>query len=105
MLTIDNNDVYGIENYNAPEELEFFDCINHVWVDELFPYLDEDEVLEVELLVKDYHRLFHQCEELMRLVPLTAVKVSTQTDELINIVEKQIAKIIRHNIHYRKVLQ
>lgn len=100
MLTIDNNDVYGVKR-GAPAELEFFDVVNHVFVDELFPYLDEDEVREVELLIEDYHRLHSQCEALMRLVPLTAGKVSKQTEGLLRDVEKRIAKIIRLNIYYR----
>jgi len=102
MLTIDNNDIVAIEEFGAPDELYFWDVARVLCAEEMFPWLDEDETTEVNLLIGDYRRLNNQAEELMRVVPKYSEKVGKQSERLISIVEKQIAKIARHNVHYRQ---
>jgi len=102
MLTVDNNDTVGIEEFGMQEELEFWEVARCLSFEEMFPWLDEDEILELELLAEDYRRVMNSGHELKRLVPRYAHKTHCQMKRLVKRIERRIKTLVRHNIHYRK---
>lgn len=104
MITVDNNDIVGIEQLGQPEELDFYDVEACLTLDDMFPWLEDEDREEVELLVADVRRLREQSQAIAMLVPATADKIKKQATDLIAAVEKKIVKLVQYHIHYRETL-
>jgi hypothetical protein len=100
MLTIDNNDPMAVEEDGAPETLDFWDVVNVLSIEEMFPHLEAEDVAELEALVSDRRRLHRQANELIRLQPDRIHQTCLDLCRAMNEVERRIKSILLARVHY-----
>lgn len=98
-LQIYNNDTWAVENEGADEWLDFWDVVSVLSVQELFPWKEEDECEEIELLIKDRNKIIHQANELKKLMPNRQHQTELDCKWAIAKIEKKIKNLLGTHVN------